>query len=41
MNEKRKQGVYTSGPIGTRMLKTAAAMLMGTLAMSGYNIVDT
>lgn len=37
----RKKGVYTSGPIGTRMLKTAAAMLMGTLAMSGYNIVDT
>ena len=37
----RRKGVYTSGPIGTRMLKTAAAMLMGTLAMSGYNIVDT
>ncbi|MDD4537443.1 MAG: MATE family efflux transporter [Lentisphaeria bacterium] len=32
---------YTHGPVGTTMLKTACAMLAGTLAMSGYNIADT
>ena len=38
---EQKKAIYTSGPIGTRMLKTAFGMLAGTLAMSGYNIVDT
>lgn len=33
--------VYTSGPIGTRMIRTAFAMLAGTLSMSGYNLADT
>ena len=32
---------YTQGPIIITMLKTAFAMLAGTLAISGYNIVDT
>ena len=32
---------YTDGPIGSVMLKTALSMLPGTLASSGYNIVDT
>ena len=32
---------YIHGPVGTTMLKTACAMLAGTLAMSGYNISDT
>ena len=32
---------YTQGPIIKTMLKTACAMLAGTLAISGYNIVDT
>ena len=32
---------YTDGPIGSVMLKTALSMLPGTLAISGYNIVDT
>ena len=32
---------YTEGPIGSVMLKTALSMLPGTLAISGYNIVDT
>ena len=32
---------YTTAPIGRTMLRTAAAMLAGTLALSGYNIVDT
>lgn len=39
--DKKKEAIYTAGPIGTRMLKTAFGMLAGTLAMSGYNIVDT
>ncbi len=37
----KNSAVYTRGPIGRTMLKTAFAMLAGTLAMSGYNIVDT
>lgn len=41
MNSKTTKAVYTDGPIGSRMFKTALAMLAGTLAMSGYNIVDT
>ena len=32
---------YTTAPIGRTMLRTAAAMLAGTLALSGYNVVDT
>ena len=32
---------YTRGSIPVMMLKTAAAMLASTLAMSGYNIADT
>lgn len=32
---------YTDGPIGAVMVKTALSMLPGTLAISGYNIVDT
>ena len=32
---------YTDGPIGSVMTKTALSMLPGTLAISGYNIVDT
>lgn len=32
---------YTQGSIAKIMLKTAVAMLASTLAMSGYNIVDT
>lgn len=32
---------YTKGSIAATMLKTAVAMLASTLAMSGYNIVDT
>ena len=36
-----KEKNYTSGPIGKTMLKTGFAMLAGTIAMSGYNIVDT
>ena len=32
---------YTDGPIGSVMVKTALSMLPGTLAISGYNIVDT
>lgn len=32
---------YTHGNIAVIMLKTAAAMLASTLAMSGYNIADT
>ena len=38
MGRKRN---YTTGPIGQVMLKTALSMLPGTLAISGYNIVDT
>lgn len=32
---------YTAGPVRSTMLKTALAMLAGTLAMSGYNLADT
>ena len=32
---------YVRGSVGTTMLKTACAMLAGTLAMSAYNIADT
>ena len=32
---------YTSGPIGSVIIRTALSMLPGTLAISGYNIVDT
>ncbi len=32
---------YTRGSIGATMLKTAIFMLPGTLAISGYNVVDT
>ena len=31
---------YTRGPIGATMLRTALVMLPGTLAISGYNLVD-
>ncbi len=41
MKNANKQALYTEGPIGSRMIKTTFAMLAGTLAMSGYNIVDT
>lgn len=37
----KSHAVYTRGPIGRTMLRTGFAMLAGTLAMSGYNIVDT
>ena len=33
--------VYTTGPIAKTMIKTALAMLPATLALSGYNLVDT
>lgn len=33
--------VYLRGPIRATMLRTAFAMLVGTVAMSGYNIADT
>ena len=39
--ENKFKSNYTRGSIGGTMLKTAFAMLAGTLAMSGYNIVDT
>ena len=32
---------YTKGSIGRTMFKTALAMLAGTVAMTGYNLVDT
>ena len=38
---QKKAGKYTVGPIRITMLKTAFAMLAGTLALSGYNIADT
>ena len=41
MSEPSIRAEYTHGPIGVTMLKTALAMLAGTLAMSGYNIADT
>ncbi|MBP5300328.1 MAG: polysaccharide biosynthesis C-terminal domain-containing protein [Victivallales bacterium] len=36
-----KEAYYTQGSIGRTMFKTALAMLAGTVAMSGYNLVDT
>ena len=36
-----RNNAYTEGPIGSVMVKTALSMLPGTLAISGYNIVDT
>jgi len=35
------QPAYTQGNLKKMMFKTALAMLPGTIAMSGYNIVDT
>ena len=32
---------YTTGSIGMIMLKTSSAMLIGTIAISFYNVVDT
>lgn len=39
MNNTR--GSYTTGSIGGTMLKTGAAMIPATLAISGYNIANT
>lgn len=36
----RKKGAYTSGPIGSTIIRTAIAMVPGTLAMTGYNLAD-
>jgi len=41
MSLRSTRAVYTTGSIGGTMLKTALSMVAGTLAMSGYNIVDT
>lgn len=41
LKTKKKQALYTEAPIGKTMIRTAFAMLAGTLAMSGYNIVDS
>ena len=37
---KGENKTYTKGPIGGTMLRTALVMLPGTLAISGYNLVD-
>ena len=37
----KKKSNYLTGTIGTTMLKTALAMLPGTIAVSGYNLADT
>ena len=37
---KNKKATYTRGPIGRTLIKTAFAMVPGTLAMSGYNLAD-
>ena len=37
----KNKAVYTRGPIGRTMLKNGIAMLAGTIAICGYNIVDT
>lgn len=37
----KNKAVYTHGPIGRTMLKNGFAMLAGTIAICGYNIVDT
>lgn len=36
-----RSALYTQGSVRRTMLRTAFAMLAGTLAISGYNIVDT
>lgn len=38
---KTTGAIYTTAPIGRTMIRTGFAMLAGTLAMSGYNIVDS
>ena len=38
---KKNKAVYTEGPIGRTMLKNGLAMIAGTIAICGYNIVDT
>ncbi len=38
---KNENARYTHGSIGGTMVKTAIAMIPGTLAISGYNIADT
>ncbi len=38
---KKNNAAFTRGSIGGTMIKTAFAMVAGTLAMSGYNIADT
>lgn len=37
----KTKAVYTHGPIGRTMLKNGIAMIAGTIAICGYNIVDT
>ena len=37
----KNKAVYTHGPIGRTMLKNGIAMIAGTIAICGYNIVDT
>ncbi len=37
----RPASSYVTGPIGVTMIRTAFAMLAGTLAISGYNIANT
>ncbi len=39
--KNKDNAVFTRGSIGGTMVKTAFAMVAGTLAMSGYNIADT
>ncbi len=41
MGPSSKQSAYLTGPIRRTMIRTAFAMLAGTIAMSGYNIADT
>ena len=38
--KKGERETYTKGPIGGTMIRTALVMLPGTLAISGYNLVD-
>ncbi|GHS93037.1 MATE family efflux transporter [Planctomycetales bacterium] len=35
-----RQAIYTRGSVGGLMLRNALSMVAGTLAMSGYNLVD-
>ncbi|MBQ7206367.1 MAG: MATE family efflux transporter [Lentisphaeria bacterium] len=37
---KKDSAAYTKGSIGKTLIKTAFAMVPGTLAMSGYNLAD-